>query len=130
VVPDPAGRFPVRLPPGWAEGEAVDGWRTAYPPSGRPRPTILHRTVSTCDTDVAILLDGLCAELPARYPGLLVLDRSAGRLLTAHSGLTTAYRLVAGPGIVHIAAAVMPTHRYAELGPLLERTLGRLRVPA
>lgn len=133
-----ARALPLRLPAGWCPGPAVDGWCTAYPVAGRPRPALLYRDVSTVE-DPRTLADTLWVALPATCPGLVRLDRgettcrggrAAHRVLSAHKGLSTEHWFVAGSGPrVHLFVAVLPTRRCAELVPVFHRMLRTFREP-
>jgi hypothetical protein len=122
-----AGRFPLRLPPGWV---ALEPGLAALPAGDGLPPAAVVSVVPGTGTDLGSV---------RTVPGVLVLDEDetrcrggvpAHRLLTTHRqggrSLTTEVWSVAGPAPAVLCAAV-DTARYAELGPLVRRVLRSYR---
>lgn len=134
--------FPLRLPSGWRLLGRTAEYLVACADSGRPRPTLFYTDAPAADTvSLDQLAEALGDELPGRYQDALVLDvgsvtcqggRAGVRMLSTHTwagrSLTTEHWFVEGSADqVHVLAAVVPTSRYAELVPVLHRTLRSFR---
>jgi hypothetical protein len=130
--------LPVRLPTGWVALEPEDATLVAALPSADgQRPAVVLTITPTRDPPaIGDTVDQLRAALPGRLllvddgPERCRRDTPAHRVVTAHfqngRGVTTELWLVAGDHPAVLCAAV-DTARYAELGPVVRRTLRSYR---